>query len=246
MHLCDPQGGGAGACDRPPANSAGRRPPPLLGDRDTLPLNGGRVRRPHHVRPRPRTSHQALRRPDRGRRRRPRASPHGTFVCLLGPSGCGKTTLLRMIAGLEEPTAGRSCSTAPTSPACRAHQRDFGMVFQSLALFPHLTVGENIAYPLRIRGAAEGGAERRGRRASGSRASARLRRPAGRQAFRRAAAAGRDRPRAGALAKALPARRAALGARRKAARGDAGGAPAAAASGSASPPSSSPTTSARR
>src|SRR4051794_26379974 len=78
---------------------------------------------------------------------------HGTFVCLLGPSGCGKTTLLRMIAGLEEPSAGRIQIDDADITRLEAHQRDFGMVFQSLALFPHLTVGENIAYPLRIRGA---------------------------------------------------------------------------------------------
>ena len=82
--------------------------------------------------------------------------PHGTFVCLLGPSGCGKTTLLRMIAGLEEPTAGaHPASTARTSPRVPTHKRNLGMVFQSLALFPHLTVGDNIAYPLRIRGASK-------------------------------------------------------------------------------------------
>jgi putative spermidine/putrescine transport system ATP-binding protein len=80
--------------------------------------------------------------------------PHGTFVCLLGPSGCGKTTLMRMIAGLDLPTGGairldgEDITTVPT------HKRNLGMVFQSLALFPHLTVGENIAYSLRIRGAA--------------------------------------------------------------------------------------------
>jgi len=81
------------------------------------------------------------------------AVPHGTFVCLLGPSGCGKTTLLRIIAGLEEPTAGRVLLDGADITRLDAHGRDFGMVFQSLALFPHLTVGGNIAYPLRIRGA---------------------------------------------------------------------------------------------
>jgi putative spermidine/putrescine transport system ATP-binding protein len=80
---------------------------------------------------------------------------HGTFVCLLGPSGCGKTTLLRMIAGLEEPSEGRILIEGTDITRLDAHQRDFGMVFQSLALFPHLTVGENIAYPLRIRGVAK-------------------------------------------------------------------------------------------
>jgi putative spermidine/putrescine transport system ATP-binding protein len=78
--------------------------------------------------------------------------PHGTFVCLLGPSGCGKTTLLRMIAGLEEPTEGRILIDGVDLTGLPTHKRNFGMVFQSLALFPHLSVGENIAYPLRIRG----------------------------------------------------------------------------------------------
>ncbi|PWR24334.1 ABC transporter ATP-binding protein [Zavarzinia aquatilis] len=78
--------------------------------------------------------------------------PHGQFVCLLGPSGCGKTTLLRMIAGLDAPSGGRILIDDADITETPAHQRDFGMVFQSLALFPHLTVGENIAYPLRIRG----------------------------------------------------------------------------------------------
>src|SRR5687767_11016586 len=79
---------------------------------------------------------------------------HGTFVCLLGPSGCGKTTLLRMIAGLEEPSSGRVLLDGIDITRLDAHRRDFGMVFQSLALFPHLSVGGNIAYPLRLRGAA--------------------------------------------------------------------------------------------
>jgi putative spermidine/putrescine transport system ATP-binding protein len=78
--------------------------------------------------------------------------PAGAFVCLLGPSGCGKTTLLRRIAGLEEPDAGRILIDGADITALPTHSRDFGMVFQSLALFPHLSVGENIAYPLRIRG----------------------------------------------------------------------------------------------
>ncbi len=78
--------------------------------------------------------------------------PHGTFVCLLGPSGCGKTTLMRMIAGLDLPTSGAIRLDGADITRVPTHQRDLGMVFQSLALFPHLTVGENIAYSLRIRG----------------------------------------------------------------------------------------------
>ncbi|MDH3413552.1 MAG: ABC transporter ATP-binding protein [Gammaproteobacteria bacterium] len=78
--------------------------------------------------------------------------PNGKLVCLLGPSGCGKTTLLRLIAGLEEPTAGRVFLDEKDLTGVPAHKREFGMVFQSLALFPHLSVGENIAYALKIRG----------------------------------------------------------------------------------------------
>ncbi|MEO4001519.1 ABC transporter ATP-binding protein [Mesorhizobium sp. CAU 1732] len=78
--------------------------------------------------------------------------PHGTFVCMLGPSGCGKTTLMRMIAGLEEPSGGAILLDDTDITPIPTHKRDFGMVFQSLALFPHLNVAENVAYPLRIRG----------------------------------------------------------------------------------------------
>jgi putative spermidine/putrescine transport system ATP-binding protein len=81
--------------------------------------------------------------------------PHGTFVCMLGPSGCGKTTLLRMIAGLDLPTGGAIRLDGEDITRVPTHKRNLGMVFQSLALFPHLTVGENIAYPLRIRSAAK-------------------------------------------------------------------------------------------
>ena len=84
--------------------------------------------------------------------------PHGTFVCLLGPSGCGKTTLLRLIAGLETPTAGTIHLDGKDLTDVPAHRRAFGMVFQSLALFPHLNVTDNIGYALRISGA---GAEAR-------------------------------------------------------------------------------------
>src|SRR5215471_14566381 len=75
----------------------------------------------------------------------------GQFVCFLGPSGCGKTTLLRMIAGLETPTAGRLLLNGLDLTDTPAHQRNFAMVFQSLALFPFLTVEENIAYSLKLR-----------------------------------------------------------------------------------------------
>jgi putative spermidine/putrescine transport system ATP-binding protein len=76
----------------------------------------------------------------------------GKMVSFLGPSGCGKTTLLRLIAGLEVPTKGRIRLGENDITDTPAHRRNIGMVFQSLALFPHLSVGENITYGLRIRG----------------------------------------------------------------------------------------------
>jgi putative spermidine/putrescine transport system ATP-binding protein len=87
--------------------------------------------------------------------------PPGKFVCLLGPSGCGKTTLLRLIAGLERPSRGRIRLGREDVTDLPAHRRGFGMVFQSLALFPHLSVAENVAYALRIRGMAAGDRRRR-------------------------------------------------------------------------------------
>ena len=80
----------------------------------------------------------------------------GEFFALLGPSGCGKTTLLRTIAGLERATSGtlllggRDVTTAPPG------KRDVAMVFQDYALFPHMNVTDNIAYPLRIQKVALG------------------------------------------------------------------------------------------
>ena len=81
----------------------------------------------------------------------------GEFLTLLGPSGCGKTTTLRMIAGLEQNTTGRiTIGDAVVSDADRsifvaAERRRLGMVFQSYAIWPHMTVFDNVAYPLRIR-----------------------------------------------------------------------------------------------
>jgi iron(III) transport system ATP-binding protein len=74
----------------------------------------------------------------------------GELVTLLGPSGCGKTTTLRMIAGFEFPSSGRIILDGLEINALPPHQRDMSMVFQSYALFPHLTVFENIAYGLNV------------------------------------------------------------------------------------------------
>lgn len=76
----------------------------------------------------------------------------GETVCLLGSSGCGKTTLLRIIAGLEQPDRGRIILQGEDITALPAHRRDFGLMFQDYALFPHLSVADNIAFGLRMRG----------------------------------------------------------------------------------------------
>ena len=75
----------------------------------------------------------------------------GEFVVLLGPSGCGKSTTLRMLAGLEEATSGDIFIGDERINEVPTQHRDLAMVFQNYALYPHMTVAENIAYPLRIR-----------------------------------------------------------------------------------------------
>jgi putative spermidine/putrescine transport system ATP-binding protein len=75
----------------------------------------------------------------------------GKFVCFLGPSGCGKTTLMRIIAGLEQPTSGTVRLDGRDITGIPTNERNFGMVFQALALFPHLDVAGNIGYSLRYR-----------------------------------------------------------------------------------------------
>ena len=75
----------------------------------------------------------------------------GEFLSLLGPSGSGTTTTLMMLAGFESPTAGDIFLDGKPITRTPPHKRNFGMVFQNYALFPHMTVAENIAYPLRVR-----------------------------------------------------------------------------------------------
>jgi multiple sugar transport system ATP-binding protein len=75
----------------------------------------------------------------------------GEFVVLLGPSGCGKTTTLRMLAGLETVTSGDIYIDAERINNVPTQHRDLAMVFQSYALYPHMTIAENIGYPLRVR-----------------------------------------------------------------------------------------------
>ena len=148
-------------------------------------------------------------------------SPQGEFFTLLGPSGSGKTTTLRLIAGFERPDdgtvelAGRDVSAVPP------YARDVNTVFQDYALFPHMTVAENVAYGLRVKGvpAPRPRGPRRGRAAA--HAPARGRQAQAGPALRRPASAGRARPRARQPARGAAARRAARRARPEAAPGDA-------------------------
>src|SRR5579871_5064234 len=84
----------------------------------------------------------------------------GEFVSFLGPSGCGKTTTLRMVAGFEQPSAGTIRINGRDVTGLRPNQRNVGMVFQSYALFPNMTVAENVGFGLKVarRPAAEIGA----------------------------------------------------------------------------------------
>ena len=106
------------------------------------------------------------RRPEavRRRRRRPGLRPgreRGEFVSFLGPSGCGKTTTLRMIAGFEQPTAGTIAIDGEDVTTRPPNQRNVGMVFQSYALFPNMTVASNIAFGLKMRKRPKADIERR-------------------------------------------------------------------------------------
>ncbi|MBV9755451.1 MAG: ABC transporter ATP-binding protein, partial [Alphaproteobacteria bacterium] len=80
--------------------------------------------------------------------------PHGSYCCLLGPSGCGKTTILRMIAGHETPSSGDVRIGGGSVVGQPPLRRGTAMMFQSYALFPHLTVLDNVAFSLKMRGVA--------------------------------------------------------------------------------------------
>ena len=145
----------------------------------------------------------------------------GEFVVLVGPSGCGKSTLLRMIAGLENITAGeisigdRVVNNAPPK------ERDIAMVFQNYALYPHMTVAANMAFSLKLRSAPQ--SRNRGRRQARRRDSRpdAAARPLSAPAFRRPAPARRHGPRHRARSASLSVRRTAVEPRRQAARADA-------------------------
>src|SRR3970040_287500 len=85
----------------------------------------------------------------------------GEFLVLVGPSGCGKTTALRMLAGLEDPTSGDILIGERRGHAVAPKDRDIAMVFQNYALYPHMSVYDNIAFGLRLRGTPRAEIERR-------------------------------------------------------------------------------------
>lgn len=85
----------------------------------------------------------------------------GEIVCLLGPSGCGKTTLLRIVAGLEQADSGQITLDGQDLSKIPVHQRNFGLMFQEFALFPHRTVTENVAFGLRMNGQSRAQIEQR-------------------------------------------------------------------------------------
>jgi ABC-type Fe3+/spermidine/putrescine transport system ATPase subunit len=80
----------------------------------------------------------------------------GEIICLLGPSGCGKTTLLRVIAGLEQADSGDVRLNGESILPIPVHQRDFGLMFQDFALFPHMNVAQNVAFGLKMHGVSKG------------------------------------------------------------------------------------------
>src|SRR3954464_3817570 len=85
----------------------------------------------------------------------------GEFVSFLGPSGCGKTTVLRMVAGFEEPSGGAIHIAGKDVTRLKPNQRNIGMVFQAYALFPNLTVAQNVAFGLKVGGMAKADADKR-------------------------------------------------------------------------------------
>ena len=145
----------------------------------------------------------------------------GEFVVLVGPSGCGKSTLLRMIAGLENITAGTISIGDRVVNNVQPKERDIAMVFQNYALYPHMTVADNMGFSLKLRGASadeisEGRQARRGNPRPDAAA-----RPLSAATLGRPAPARRHGPRHRARSAGVPVRRAAVQPRRQAARRDA-------------------------
>ena len=149
------------------------------------------------------------------------AVPRGSFFSLLGPSGCGKTTTLRMIAGFEQPTSGDVLLSGERVNERKPYERNVSTVFQSYALFPHLTAQQNIEFGLRQRRAPDIG--KRGGSGAGAGQPYGQRRQAAGAAFRRRAAAGGAGAVARGATRCSTARRAAGRARPQAPQADAPG-----------------------
>ena len=143
------------------------------------------------------------------------------FFTFVGPSGCGKTTTLRMIAGLETPTAGRIWFGDTDVTALPPQKRDIAMVFQDIALFPYMTVRQNIGYPLRIAGLPRARVDEKVEKVAATLGLSRQARHEARPALRRPAAARGHRPGDHQGAEGAADGRAALGSGRAAAGGDA-------------------------
>ena len=139
-------------------------------------------------------------------------------MVLLGPSGCGKSTVLRMIAGLEPITSGTVSIDGQVVNHVPAKARDIAMVFQSYALYPHMTVYDNLAFGLRRRDIEQAEIARRVHAAAGKLRIDRAAAAQAPRAFRRAAAARGGRPRDRARSQGVPVRRAAVESGRRAAR----------------------------
>ena len=121
----------------------------------------------------------------------------GEFLALLGPSGCGKTTLLRIIAGLETQSSGQVKIGGRDVSSLPPRKRGLAMVFQNYAVFPHMTVRQNVGFGLRMAGADTARIERQGRARGRIAAHRAQSRPLPGTAFRRAAPARCRRPRIG-------------------------------------------------
>ena len=145
----------------------------------------------------------------------------GEFAVFVGPSGCGKSTLLRMIAGLEEISGGALMLDGERMNEVPAAKRGIAMVFQSYALYPHMSVYKNLAFGLETAGLKKAEIEPRVRRAAADPAHRAAARAQAQGALRRPAPARGDRPRHRARAEDLPVRRAPVEPRRRAPGADA-------------------------
>ena len=142
----------------------------------------------------------------------------GEFVVFVGPSGCGKSTLLRLIAGLEDTTSGQILLDGSDMTDAAPAKRQLAMVFQSYALYPHMTVAQNIGFPLKMAGMDKAAIDAKVKEAARRPQPHQLSRPPAAQPLGRPAPARRHRPRHRARAQGLPVRRAAVEPRRGAAR----------------------------